>query len=160
MRLFRIPILLIIGTWFLLSSCDEKIDPEVEARQNREAIVNEAPIAIDYQINTPSEKLSEDIKAFSGHWVGRWRDRFPSQLIVTEINSNKATFIYSFGDNPSHNITAGAIQETIELDDQGRIVFQKDSAQITFTVNTILNKVIGVKIKDDEVSNIVMERMR
>ena len=143
-----------------LSSCDEKIDPELEAKLDREAIVNEAPIAFDYEIKEPTGKLSEDLKAFSGHWVGRWRERFPSQLIVTEINTSKVTFIYSWGDNPSHEIEKGAVQETISLDDQGRIVFQKNNALITFTVNTILNKVIGVKVIDDEVTNIVMEKMR
>lgn len=141
-------------------SCAEKVDPQKEIENNRNEIINAAPISSDYTIIEPAQNLSNTIKAFSGQWVGKWNDVHPSQLVVTSVSREKATFIYSWGANPSKNIDAGFVTRTVNFDEHQRINFEKEDVIFTFTVDTLLNKVIGAQINGDIVSNIVMEKIR
>ncbi len=144
----------------LLFSCTEKLEPGKEAEKNRKEIIDAAPISFEYKIKEPREDTPSQLKAFLGQWVGRWKNIFASQLVITEINSTNVTFIYSWESIPQRNIEGGEMRDTMELDSHGRISFQKDSAVVTFAVDTLLNKIIGVKIEGDIVSNIVMEKVR
>lgn len=145
---------------FHFVSCKEDIDPAKQAELNRNKIIQEAPIKNQYEIEKPKDNLPENIKAFSGQWVGKWNDVIPSQLVVVSINQSEASFIYSWGANQHKGIESGIIKETTKLDERGRIKYVKDDLSLTFTVDTLLNKVIGVSIKGDVVSNIVMEKVR
>jgi len=151
---------LIVIISFHFVSCKEDIDPEKQTELNRNKIIHEAPIKNEYEIEKPKDNLPENIKAFSGHWVGKWNDVIPSQLVVININQTEASFIYSWGANQHKGIESGIITETAMLDERGRIKYVKDDLSLTFTVDTLLNKVIGVSIRGDVVSNIVMEKVK
>lgn len=153
-------IMLLVVSIIFLCSCAEKVDPQKEIEKNRNEIINEAPISSDYTIVEPAQNLSNDLKAFSGQWVGKWNDVHSSQLVVTNVGRKKVTFIYSWGANPSKNIDAGSVTKTVNFDEHQRINFEKEDAIFTFTVDTLLNKVIGAQINGDIVSNIVMEKIR
>lgn len=144
----------------LIAGCSEKLDPEEKAAKERNEIIKSAPINIDYKINPPEEDVPENIKAFSGRWVGKWNDAFPSQLVVTNISRNQATFIYSWASIPQRGIEAGKVEKTVNLSSDGKIEFEIDSVITSFVFNPVLKKIIGAKINGDEVSNIVMEKVK
>ncbi|KUG26604.1 hypothetical protein ASZ90_003555 [hydrocarbon metagenome] len=150
---------IIILSALFCASCKENFDPGKEAEKNRNKIIQSAPIQSEYEIEKPKENLPENIRAFSGHWVGKWNDLIPSQLIVTKISSNEITFIYSWGANPQRGVESGVIKGTTKLDDKGRIKYDKEDLSLTFAVDTLLNKVIGVSVKGEMISNIVMEKV-
>lgn len=145
---------------FIFSSCADKLSPEQQEEKNHNEIINSAPIDIDYKINVPSGNISEELKDFSGHWVGKWNDVIPSQLIITDINNEQVTFIYSWGEIPQREIEAGSTKRTVEIDSDAKIKFERNNILYTFVLNSILNKVIGAQIEGDEVLNIVMEKVR
>lgn len=151
---------LIVVISFHFVSCKEDIDPAKQTELNRNKIIHEAPIKNEYEIEKPKDNLPENIKAFSGHWIGKWNDVIPSQLVVVSINHAEASFIYSWGANQHKGIESGIITETAKIDERGRIKYVKDDLSLTFTVDTLLNKVIGVSIRGDVVSNIVMEKVK
>ena len=144
---------------FFLSACAEKLSPEQEVEKEKKEIINEAPINIEYKINPPSEDVSPRIKEFSGRWVGKWNKVIPSQLVVTDINQDQVTFIYSWGAMPTREKEAGSLKKTVKLRSGDKIEFEQDEVITSFVLNTILHKIIGAQIDGDEVSNIVMEKV-
>lgn len=144
----------------LIAGCSEKLDPEEKAAKERNEIIASAPINIDYNINPPEDDVPEKIKAFSGRWVGKWNDAFPSQLVVTDVTKSQATFIYSWAAVPQRNIKAGNVEKTVNISSDGKIEFEIDSVITSLVFNPVLNKIIGAKISGDEVSNIVMEKVK
>lgn len=144
---------------FLIVGCEEeKLTSEQESAKYKKEIVDAAPIKFDYEIKQPSKNLPTALKDFSGHWVGRWGKKYASQLVITEINSKEAKFIYSWEGNRVREIEGGAISEEGKVEPTGRIVYQSENESLTFVIDTLLNKVIGVHLIDDEITNIVMEK--
>jgi hypothetical protein len=92
--------------------------------------------------------------------VGKWNDAFPSQLVVTDVTKSQATFIYSWAAVPQRNIKAGNVEKTVNISSDGKIEFEIDSVITSLVFNPVLNKIIGAKISGDEVSNIVMEKVK
>lgn len=144
---------------FLLSACVEKLSPEQEEQKEKNEIIKDAPINLEYKINPPAEGASPQIKEFSGRWVGKWNKVIPSQLVVTDINQDKVTFIYSWGKMPTRDIEAGSIKKTVKLNSGNKIEFEQEEVITSFVINTILHKIIGAQIDGNEVSNIVMEKV-
>ena len=143
---YKFPFLLVIIIQFLVCACTEEIDPEKEAEKERSKIISSAPISFEFTIETPSVDLPAHLKAFSGRWIGKWNDFYPSQLVVTKINSNEAAFVYSWGANSRKNTKNGELKETVAIDDHGRISFKNNDIFLTFVADTVLNKVIGVQV--------------
>jgi len=158
-RVFQVIIYSLLLSFFF-SACTKKLDPEQEAAKERDEIIKEAPINLEYKINPPADGLSQKLKMFSGHWVGKWNDVIPSQLVVTDIDKEHVTFIYSWGSAPQREIEAGSLKKTVELKSDDKIEFKQNELLTTFVINTILNKVIGAQIDGDEVHNIVMEKVK
>lgn len=159
MRSFFLSSFLLLNIVGLFFGCEEeKLTPEQETAKYKKEIVDAAPIKFDYEVIEPSNNLSQTLKKFSGHWVGRWGERYASQLIVTEINSKEAKFIYSWEGNNVREIEGGAISEKGKVQPTGRIIYQSENESLTFAIDTLLNKVIGVHLIDDEITNIVMEK--
>lgn len=144
----------------LITGCSEKPGPEEEAAKEINEIIQSAPINRDYKINPPADDVPQNIRAFSGRWVGKWNDAFPSQLVVTNISRNQVTFIYSWASIPQRGIQAGKVEKTVNISSDGKIEFEIDSVITSFVFNPVLNKIIGAKINGDEVSNIVMEKVK
>lgn len=143
----------------LLTGCNEEIDPAKEAEQKRNQILEKTIVSIDYKIEKPKDNLPNNLKLFSGVWVGKWNEVQPSRLIITKISSNEVSFIYAWGANPQKNIDADMISRTVAIRSDAKIIFEINSSMYTFVVDTLLNKVIGARISGDIVSNIVMEKV-
>ncbi len=156
--IFNLP-LVMISLLVLFIACSEKeLTPDEIAEKYKSDIVKSAPIHFEYDLITPSDNIPDVLREFSGHWIGRWDEKEASQLIITKINKNEANFIFSWeGNNTDDN--GGAISQTALVKPNGRIVYTDGNESLTFAVDTLLNKVIGVHIIEDDVSNIVMQKI-
>lgn len=143
----------------MLVGCNEEIDPDKEAELKRNQILEKTNVSIDYKIEKPKDNLPNNIKLFSGVWVGKWNEVQPSRLVVTKVSSTEISFIYAWGANPQKNIDADMVSRTVRIQDNGKITFEINDAIYSFVVDTLLNKVIGARISGDIVSNIVMEKV-
>ncbi len=154
----RITLILLLFSSFL--GCrDKELTPEEKAVQFKEEIMKAAPVNFDYKITSPNKKLPEILKMFSGRWAGKWEDKYASQLIVKKITSNKAEFIYSWQGNTRKGIKSEVICETAEVKKEGRLIYNNEDESLTFAIDTLLNKIIGVQLHNDKIKNIVMTKI-
>ena len=157
---FRKEFVLSLVVFVLFLSCEEKeLTPEEKRAAVKKEILSEAPVKFDYDIETPNKNLPKILRSFSGHWIGKWDEKFSSQLIVTNIDREKAKFIYSWEADSNDNIPAGVISETAEVQPNGRLIYSNKDERLTFAIDTLLNKIIGVYLRDDIISNIIMEKI-
>ncbi len=63
---------------------------------HKEKITTPDSIPTDICIIPPTEELSPNIAAFSGHWSGHWDGVLLSSLIVENINSEAAVVVYTW----------------------------------------------------------------
>ncbi|MDZ7764688.1 MAG: hypothetical protein U5K00_09705 [Melioribacteraceae bacterium] len=59
-------------------------------------------------------------------------------MIVTEINSKEAKFIYSWEGNRIREIEGGAISEKGKVQSSGRILYENENESLTFAIDTLL----------------------
>lgn len=158
--MLSVRIIIVVLILLFVYGCGEKeLTPEEKAEQYKNEIMQNAPISFEYELKPPSDRVDEQLKEYSGHWIGKWDDKYASQLIVTEINNDKAKFIYSWQGNPNNGISSGVITETAEVTEEGRLVYQTQNESLTFAIDTLLHKIIGVQLIDDKMNNIIMQKV-
>ncbi|GEM_PF-3750263 len=65
--------------------------------------------------NTPSplpklqiqQQTLKNHPTLAGKWTGKWSGQLPSAVVVEEIAGSEATIVYSWGNNPRHNVKEG-----------------------------------------------------
>jgi CubicO group peptidase (beta-lactamase class C family) len=106
-------------------------------------INNEAPISETFNIVKPSKNLTADIAKLSGHWYGMGDYLIPDQFVVEEIDSTRASILYSWGDHPDGLFKRGWVRRIADVDSSGQIKFPLYDAALTFKLDKNENVLVG-----------------
>ncbi len=116
-----------------------------------------SPLPNDIKIIAPAKNLPSNILSLSGHWIGRWGETLPSQLIVERIEVESAMIVYSWGEHLSGKFNEGWSREEAKVTSLGTIEFG-EGVKFTFKIDKSGNKLYGTRKRLQDTSNIIMSR--
>jgi len=121
-----------------------------------------APLPKDVAIIPPADTLPKNLAAFSGHWIGRWGDVLPSQLIVEEITERNALVIYSWGESSSGSFKEGWTRIQANVTSSGILKWggttDRGITKVKFRLDENNKVLLGIFERNQRVSKIVMRQ--
>ena len=142
--------ILFILALLMVSACSSDTKKTEEGKEEiktyspeTQAIIDQAPITIDYETAVPPDSVSDELKAFAGHWVGKWNNGISSQIVVTKISGKNVEFIYSWGKHPEGNFGAGQIKLTAKVIGPGKVKYDETEI-LTLEYDKNSGKLMGV----------------
>lgn len=121
-------------------------------------IIDDAPVTIEYEIAVPPDSVPDELKAFAGHWVGKWNNNIPSQIIVTDIAEEKVEFVYSWGKDPEGNFINDEIKITADVIEPGKIKYS-DVEVLTLELVKETGELKGTYDNGKNVTEIVLRKI-
>ena len=87
-----------------------------------------SPLPDDIVIIEPGPEVNYVLRAFSGHWYGKWGGKIPSQLVIEYIDNSKTQLVYSIGSYPTSGVKKGWRRLTTAVSPDGKI----ESGELAF----------------------------
>lgn len=122
------------------------------------SIEGQAPAPDDVIVMEPAPEIENPLRSFSGCWTGRWGGVLPSQLIVERIDKEIATIVYTWGESPSGEFSAGYGRHNVDVILPNKIQFGDDKVNFKFEYDEARDIVFGVRTAPQNRSVITMKR--
>lgn len=141
------------GAW---GACEQAI------RTNPSLAQAGVPLPANVRVVPPASGVPPEIAAFSGKWIGVWEGLLDHVLIVEEVSSSAAAFVYAWGTAPQWGILRSGwvrVRGTVSSGDlQGRleganalVTYRRganDTLTATYELSTGTSRATMVRLRD------------